>query len=531
MVDGSPQLASVRSAMDEALQLLCAVFEAERTLFIAGNGGSMSDALHISGELMKSFQMKRSGFLSDETPLEPGVPVWVLGINPSLHSAVGNDFARRGMEFAQELFAAAREGDVLLGISTSGKAGNIRDAFRAAKRLGVHTISLTGDPGKPLSGSADVAIRTPGHDTAAIQEYHVRVYHALCADLERELFGRHGRLAGLHGARYACFDFSQIRTYSLRQRPHRTDLDRLIRVADIRPGYCSNADIAALASETYRAWQGQKPVIAMTGAHPIKNGLGPLLIDLVQRGILTGIAVNGACAIHDTELALCGGTSEKVPEVLPRGLFGFSEETAAVVNGAYREAYKRRMGAGETLGAIIAGDIRLGESFEFPFKQHSVFHAAYRHEVPITVHAAVGTDIVDQHPNASFAAKGYASGVDFAVFAAMVTELTTGGVILNISDAVTHPEVLLKSVSLAANVGRAPQGIITAVFDLFEHDPRQTMDEGAAGYYRRDLKSVVVRIPQAFKGRGYYIQGNHKETLPAYYAHLLQLCGTGSHTE
>ncbi|GAH48462.1 unnamed protein product, partial [marine sediment metagenome] len=276
---------------------------------------------------------------------------------------------------------------------------------------------------------------------------------------------------------------------------------------DIRPRESENKNIAFLAEETFKAFKSGKPIIFMMGAHLIKNGLSPLIVDLLERGIIRLAAFNGACPIHDTELALCGGTSEKVEESLAEGRFGFAKEAGIVVNSAYFEAYKRKMGAGETLGAVIAGHIGLNQEINFPFKEHSIFYWAYKNNVPATIHAAIGTDIIDQHPNSLFDAKGYASGVDFSIFAENITHLEEGGVIINIGNAVTHPEVFLKSVSMAANIGKPPAFITTAVFDLFDVDLNDIADEEKPGYYRRDVKSMLVRVPKAFKGRGVYIKG------------------------
>ena len=525
----SQELGSAGQSIGNAIALICDAFERERKLFIAGNGGSMSDALHISGELLKAFAIERKGyqgFGEDVIGLQPGVPVWVLGNNPSLTSAVGNDFPEKGLGFAQELFAAGRQGDVLLGISTSGGAANVQRAFKVANVLGIKTVSLTGTPGKPLSSLAEVAIKTPGEDTAEIQEYHVKVYHALCAEVEEQLFGEGGRLSGPYGTSFGLFNFSKIKTYSLSERENRTDLSHLVLPESIHPQKSKNPEIAYLAEETNRARKQRLPVIVMMGGHLIKNGLSPLLIDLLDRGCVSLVACNGACPIHDVELALCGGTSESVPEALPRGRFGFANETAEIVNGSYLEAFKRNMGAGEALGAVLAGDVPLnsgkGEQ-PFPYREHSLLYTAYKRKIPVTVHATIGTDIVDQHPSADFEAKGRSCGTDFSIFAEMITRLEKGGVIIDIGGAVTQPEVLLKAASMAANVGKAPRGITTAVFDLFDVDLGDIDNEERPGYYRRDIKSIVVRIPKAFAGRGLYIQGNQKETFVSFYSHLKYL--------
>ena len=521
----------IKASLSQAIGLLSRAFERGGKLFIAGNGGSMADALHISGELMKSFRIKRRGFRAGSLGLQPGVPVWVLGNNPSLYSAVGNDLPERGVEFAQELFAAGQEGDVLLGISTSGKADNVQKAFMTAKEMNIQTISLTGRPGEPLSGMAGIAIMTPGEDTSRIQEYHVKVYHTLCAVIEERLFGEKGRLTGLYGSRYERFDFSKVETYSLEERKNRTDLKGLVHPEDVihRKGVPlrtdNNESIDLLAERTVQAWKSSGPVILMMGAHLIKNGLGPLVVDLIDRGIVSLVAGNGACPIHDAELALCGGTSEKVQESLPAGRFGFAGETGIIINSAYREAYKRKIGAGEALGAILAGEIPLEEPREFPYREYSIFYSAYKCGIPATIHGTIGTDIVDQHPSSSFEAKGYASGVDFSIFAGKITKMGEGGVIVNIGGAVTQPEVLLKSVSMAANIGKPPLGITTAVFDLQEIHPDDMDDEEKPGYYRRDIKSIVVRIPEAFQGEGLYIQGDHKKTFVLYYSRIIALLG------
>ncbi len=521
----SPELENAGQSIGNAIALICDAFERERKLFIAGNGGSMSDALHISGELLKSFAIERKGYEGygeDVKGLQPGAPVWVLGNNPSLTSAVGNDLPEKGLGFAQELFAAGKRGDVLLGISTSGGAENVQRAFRVAKAMGIKTVSLTGTPGEPMSSLADVAIKTPGGDTAEIQEYHVRVYHAFCAEVEEQLFGEGGRLTGPYGTSFGLFDFSKIKTYSLSERENRTDLSRLVLPESIPPQKSKNPQIAHLAEQTNRARKRGLPVIVMMGAHLIKNGLSPLLIDLLERGCVSLVACNGACPIHDVELAFCGGTSESVPEALPQGKFGFANETAEIVNGSYLEAFKRNMGAGEALGAVLAGDVPLGEQ-SFPYREHSLLYAAYKRKIPVTVHATIGTDIVDQHPSANFEAKGRSCGTDFLIFAEKITHLEKGGVIIDIGGAVTQPEVLLKATSMAANVGKAPRGITTAVLDLFDVDLGDIDDEEKPGYYRRDIKSVVVRIPKAFGGRGLYIQGNQKDTFVALYSHLKYL--------
>jgi hypothetical protein len=193
---------------------------------------------------------------------------------------------------------------------------------------------------------------------------------------------------------------------------------------------------------------------------------------------------------------------------------------------------KQKLGFGEALGKMICDeDFRrqvlsrlAGENsfVNFLHPEVSVLAACYRSDVPFTVHAGIGTDVTDQHPSFDGEAKGGCSGRDFLIFANEVAKFADGGVFLNIASAVTGPEVFLKAVSMAANVGNVPRNIITADFDLRDYSPEQMTDESAQSYYFRDQKSVVTRIPQAFSGRGYYVQGDQKQTIPLLYKRILE---------
>jgi len=245
---------------------------------------------------------------------------------------------------------------------------------------------------------------------------------------------------------------------------------------------------------------------------------------------VTLVAGNAATAIHDFELALIGATSENVPAALDKGQFGMAYEFA-YINMALSVGNQQKLGFGEALGRMI-GDERFrrqvlalvakqGSPSEFAHPEISVLAACYRRSVPFTVHVGIGTDVIDQHPSFDGQAKGGCSGRDFLIYASEVAKLTRGGVVLNIGSAVTGPEVLLKAVSMAANVGSVPRGILTADFDLRAHEPGQISDEAAQGYYFRDQKSVVTRIPQAFSSRGLYIRGDQKQTFPFLYRQII----------
>jgi len=335
--------------------------------------------------------------------------------------------------------------------------------------------------------------------------------------------------------RYTAFDAARITTYPLRTRSNKVTLADLVfpdRLATEGPELPEDVqrDIETVAQAMVAARRQGKPVILFTGAHLIKNGLGPLLVDLVRRGCVTLVAGNVATSIHDFELALIGQTSENVPAALDQGQFGMAQEFA-YINMAVSVGNQQKLGFGESLGRMICDTAfrdrvlslvareSLVRRFEHP--EVSVLAACYECKVPFTVHAGIGTDVIDQHPTFDGQAKGGCSGRDFLIYTDQVAALTDGGVVLNIGSAVTGPEVLLKAVSMAANVGSVPRDILTADFDLRRHDPAQMTDESAPGYYYRDQKSVVTRIPEAFGGRGFYIAGNQKQTVPFLYSKIV----------
>ncbi len=335
--------------------------------------------------------------------------------------------------------------------------------------------------------------------------------------------------------RYKAFDAGRIRTYPLATRSNKVKWGDLVFPRDVAGltldlSQETRRDVRTVAEAIVAARREGKPVILFTGAHLIKNGLGPLLVDLVERDCVTCVAGNGATAIHDFELALVGETSENVPAALDKGQFGMAYEFA-YLNMALSVGNQHKLGYGETLGRMIGDEpfrrqvlalvARPGAPTEFAHPEVSVLAACYRKGIPFTVHAGIGVDVIDQHPSFDGQAKGGCSGRDFLIYTHEVAQLTQGGVVLNIGSAVTGPEVLLKAVSMAANVGRVPRSIVTADFDLREHEPRQMTNEAAQGYYFRDQKSVVTRIPEAFGGRGLYVRGDQKHTFPFLYGQIV----------
>jgi hypothetical protein len=336
--------------------------------------------------------------------------------------------------------------------------------------------------------------------------------------------------------RYKAFDSSRVRTYPVGTRSNKVKLGDLVlpehvsgREFDVPEGV--RRDVQAIADAIVAARREGKPVILFTGAHLIKNGMGPLLVDLVERDCLTLVAGNGATSIHDFELALIGETSENVPAALDKGQFGMAYEFS-FINMALAVGNQQKLGYGETLGRMICEEsfrkqvlslvAQPGLPTQFTHPEVSVLAACYRKGIPFTVHAGVGVDVIDQHPSFDGQAKGGCSGRDFLLYTNEICKLTKGGVVLNIGSAVTGPEVLLKAVSMAANVGSVPQDILTADFDLREYKPRQMSDEAASGYYFRDQKSVVTRIPEAFGGRGLYVYGDQRQTIPLLYKDIIE---------
>ncbi len=340
-----------------------------------------------------------------------------------------------------------------------------------------------------------------------------------------------------YDGRYKAFDLGRVNTYPLHTRSNKVTLDDLVRpegldnfAVELPDKTC--VEIENIARAIVSSRQAGRPVIIFTGAHLIKNGLGPLLAEMVKRGLVSLVAGNCATAIHDFELALIGQTSENVPDALSKGRFGMAREFA-YMNYAMTVGNKYKLGLGESLGRTIcdedfrrevlalAAEGDLPDTFAHP--EASLLVACYENKVPFTIHVGLGTDVIDQHPSFDGQAKGGCSGRDFLIYTNEIAGLTDGGVVLNIGSAVTGPEVLLKAVSIAANTGSVPNGILTADFDLRDRGPEAMSDESSQGYYFRDQKSVVTRIPRSFAGKGFYIQGNQKQTFTLLYKKTIQL--------
>jgi hypothetical protein len=265
------------------------------------------------------------------------------------------------------------------------------------------------------------------------------------------------------------------------------------------PRILAGQTLREVAAAWVRARWAGRPVLLGMGAHPIKVGLNPVLIDLLKRGLITGVAMNGAGIIHDAEVAMVGRTSEDVDEVLGCGAFGMARETAEFLNAAIAWAGQNNLGLGEAVGR------RLLEN-NFPHLDLSLVAAAAALEAPLTVHVAVGTDIIHLHPSVAPEALGAATHRDFRLFAAMVSELDNG-VFINLGSAVIIPEVFLKAITLARNLGHKVAPLTTVNLDFMQH--------------YRPLTNVVRR-PTAGVGQGYALTGHHELMLPLLAALVIE---------
>ncbi|MFC2043256.1 SIS domain-containing protein [Chloroflexota bacterium] len=308
---------------------------------------------------------------------------------------------------------------------------------------------------------------------------------------------------------HSSIDLKKVHTYPLRERHNLVNLSDLVQPEDPLPSF-ENDEIDQVVESVLAARRKDRPVILMLGGHVIKCGLGPLLIDLMHKGVVTHIAGNGAVSIHDFELAMIGETSEDVRTSIEDGTFGMAEETGASINRALRLGAKDGLGYGESLGRYI-------DEGAFPYREYSVLYNAFKLGLPATIHVTIGADIIHQHPDCDFGILGWASGQDFKIFCASISNLENG-VFLNLGSAVTGAEVFLKAISITRNLGYPVHGLSTANFDLIPlgKDYRSPVGKDTPEYYYRPRKNIVNR-PTSLNGIGYHIQGDHLQTIPYLY--------------
>jgi hypothetical protein len=297
----------------------------------------------------------------------------------------------------------------------------------------------------------------------------------------------------------------QVQTFSIHERQHKVSVADFVNLQGwqghdslraLFPRILKGLDITAVVDGFVAAYRRGRAIIFALGAHVIKCGLSPLIIDMMRRGWLHGLVLNGAGVIHDLEVALIGATSEDVAQNLGAGRFGMVEETPRLINTALQEFHSVQVGMGAALGQAIA-------SGDYPYKTHSLLAAAHTYQVPLTVHVAIGADTIHMHPTTDGAVLGQATYRDFQRLTLLLRGLHDGGCYWNIGSAVLLPEVFLKALTLCRNTGHQVERFLTVNLDMLQH-------------YRTEYN--VVRRPTQDGGLGYTLTGHHEIMLPLLYA-------------
>jgi len=304
-------------------------------------------------------------------------------------------------------------------------------------------------------------------------------------------------------------DLKKIRTIPLNARKCKVSISDFAKTSkkgddfrcfyDSLPQILASQNLKGLVDAVVTAHKNKKMVIFMMGAHVIKCGLSPLIIDLMKRGVVKTIALNGAGIIHDTEIAMIGRTSEDVGEGLVDGSFGMARETASFINDAINSGFLKGFGIGEALGGKIVRS-------KLPHRDLSILANGYALKIPVTVHVAIGTDIIHQHPSANGEAIGEGSLLDFRNFIYSISKLEDG-VAINFGSAVILPEVFLKAVTVARNLGSKLKVFTTANFDMIsQYRPHQN----------------ILSRPTSTGGRGYNMIGHHEIMIPLLYRSIIE---------
>jgi len=304
-------------------------------------------------------------------------------------------------------------------------------------------------------------------------------------------------------------DLTEIKTSPLHKRKSKVDVSHFS--APLRPGASfkgflqslpqtlAAADFKEAVFRIVAAVRRDTMVLWGMGAHPIKVGLNPIIINLMERGVIRGLAMNGAGIVHDVEIAMAGKTSEEVEEGLGQGAFGVTKETAEFINGALKAGHKAGCGLGEAMGRALNEE-------KFPHGEQSICAAAFRLDIPLTVHVAIGTDVVHIHPSTDGSIIGEMTYQDFRLFASLVASLESG-VYINVGSAVILPEVFLKALSAARNLGHKVEDFVTLNMDFIQH--------------YRPTQNVVQR-PTAKGGKGFALTGHHEIMVPLLAAAIIE---------
>ncbi len=304
-------------------------------------------------------------------------------------------------------------------------------------------------------------------------------------------------------------DLSQLQTYPLSKRKSKVSSDDFAKTwvkgscindfFDNLPNILAGRHINAVISSIVSAFEKKKTIVFAMGAHVIKTGLNPVIIDLMERGVVTAVAMNGACIIHDLEVAMTGKTSEDVAASIGNGSFGMAHETCSFLCEAIKKAGKKSLGLGHAVGQSINEN-------KLPLMDKSILAAGFRMGIPVTVHVAVGTDIIHMHPEFDPEETGGATHRDFRTFASIIATIE-GGVYMNIGSAVILPEVFLKAVTLVRNLGHNLENFTSVNMDFIRH--------------YRPMTNVVNR-PTAKGGQGFNLVGHHEIMLPLIAAGVIE---------
>jgi hypothetical protein len=308
-------------------------------------------------------------------------------------------------------------------------------------------------------------------------------------------------------SKYKKLDFKNVKTHSLKDRKSKVSLSDFAKLTekdqdidafiDSLPNILTGQSFKDFLDDYTNSIRTKSTILLMMGAHVIKVGISPLLIDAMERGWITHLALNGACVIHDVEIALWGITSEDVAEGIEDGSFGMAKESTEFINEAVKNG-RGTMGYGESVATAL-------EQSNGPHLDNSLLYNAYKLNIPFTVHSALGTEIIHQHPSVDGAAVGDTTWTDFQIFTNNVSTLDKNSIVLNVGSAVIMPEVFLKALTVARNLGYPAFGFSSANFDMIRH-------------YRPTVN--VVERPTQKVGKGYYFIGHHEIMLPLLFAAL-----------
>lgn len=307
-------------------------------------------------------------------------------------------------------------------------------------------------------------------------------------------------------SKYEAIDLSKVKTYSIKKRKNKVNKNDFAGVykkgssfknfIKTLPDILAGKNFKEIVSAIINAKKKNKPVLVSMGAHVIKCGLSPIIIDLIKNKIISGIALNGAGSVHDVELAFCGITSEDVFEGMKTGKFGMAKETGCFLNKSAEEAALKNMGLGERIGQKLLEE-------NAPYNNISVLANAYKNNVPVTVHLAIGTDINHMHPSCFGEYLGKSTFYDFKIFVNLVKDLGGGGVLINFGSAVVLPVIIEKAVTIVRNLGYNVSDFTGVNFDFIKH-------------YRSDM-NLVQRV-KYLGGKGYFIAGHHELMIPLLFA-------------